>query len=120
MKSIIFHFYLRFFLTVSLFSVSGGLLARNVFKEKPTFHSADLEIILVDRSVDRFEKKGGIDLGNNQFTWSGENQKGNGFLTLAVMGESVRGSVLSPQSNFQFKGDFENQKVFKQSNKRTL
>jgi hypothetical protein len=118
MKSIIFHFNLRFLLTVSLFTVSGGLLARNVFKEKPSFHSSHIEIILEDRSVDRFEKKAALDLGNNQFTWSGENQKGNGFLTLAVMGETVRGSVLSPQSNFQFKGDFKNQQVLTMQDKR--
>ena len=46
MKSIIFHFNRRFLLTVSLFAVSGGLLARNVFKEKPSFHSSHIEIIL--------------------------------------------------------------------------
>ena len=118
MKSILYYFNLSFILTLLFFWGLGEAFARNVFKEKPTFHSAHLEIILEDRSVDRFEKKGGIDLGNNQFTWSGENQKGNGFLTLAVMGESVRGSVLSPQSNFQFKGDFENQKVFTMQDKR--
>ena len=111
MKSILFHFNPRFLLTLSLITGSGELFARNIFKEKPTNHSSQIEIIKEDGSVDRFEKKSAIDLGNNQFSWTGKNQKGNGFLTLAVIGETVRGSVLSPPSNFQFKGDLEQQDI---------
>jgi predicted outer membrane repeat protein len=111
MKCILFHFNPRFLLTLSLITVSGELFARNIFKEKPTIHSSRIEIIKEDGSVDRFEKKSAIDLGNNQFSWTGDNQKRNGFLTFAVIGEKVRGSVLAPPSNFQFKGDLEQQDI---------
>ena len=94
---------MRFLLTLSLITGSGELFARNIFKEKPTNHSAQIEIIKEDGSVDRFEKKSAIDLGNNQFSWTGENQKGNGFLTLAVIGETVRGSVLLLHQTFNLR-----------------
>ena len=57
MKSIIVHLKMRLLLTLSLFTGPVELLARNVFQEKPTFHSAHIEIILEDRRVDRFEKR---------------------------------------------------------------
>ena len=57
MKSILFHFNPRFLLTLSLITGSGELFARNIFKEKPTNHSSQIEIIKEDGSVDRFEKR---------------------------------------------------------------
>ena len=105
------HFNLRFMITFALFIGVDELISRNLFKEKPQFDSAKIEIIQEDGSVLQFERMVSKASGGNQFSWSGNTQVGHGYLTLAVVDEEIRGSVSSPKSNFQFKGNLNHQTI---------
>ena len=106
------HFNLRFMITFALFIGVDELISRNLFKEKPQFDSAKIEIIQEDGSVLQFERMVSKASGGNQFSWSGNTQVGHGYLTLAVVDEEIRGGVSSPKSNFQFKGNLNHQTIF--------
>ncbi len=112
MKSFLGHFNVRLILTFVFFIGINEILARNIFRERPKASSARIEIFQNDGSVLKFERMVSNTLSASQFSWSGNTQDDNGYLTLAVVGEKIRGSVLSPESNFQFKGNLDNQAIF--------
>jgi predicted outer membrane repeat protein len=86
--------------------------AESIFTEQPSFDSTRIELQNKKGKFLCFNRFSSEQFEDGGFSWIGKSVDGVDFLTLSYVGEKMRGSVDSPQSKFQFRGDLINQEIF--------
>ena len=109
----IFNFYrLCFFVGFFVLLIGTDLDARRILTHRPQANSQQIQILDKSGNLLSFRKVSSTCYDENEFTWSGGNEKKSSYLTLAVSQGHVRGVVLKPEDNFQFNGTLDEQKFY--------
>lgn len=102
---------------ILILSVTDLFPSNSIFLNKPEVHSDRIKIVDADGNLFSFKRKLSYTTYDHGFTWTGDSEDNAGYITFAVNGDKVRGSLSTFKSKFQFHGSLQKQKIISNSKK---